>query len=89
MPAVQTLIAAIGRLAPTRPPSGGRVRPPGVILRGPLAPAEEAYTRAGLEPPLEEVLRDPIVCARMRSDGVEPAEVWRVLRTAQRRSPPG
>ena len=89
MPAVQTVISAVSKLAPVWSSAGGRMRPPGATLRGPLAAAEGAYMRAGLEPPLEEVLSDPIVRALMRSDGVEPAEVRRVLRRAQRRSPPG
>ncbi len=84
MPAVQTLIAAIGKLAPVRAPAGGRMGAPGVALRRFLVPAESAYTRGGVEPPLEEMLRDPIVRARMRCDGVEPDEVRRLLEAARR-----
>ncbi len=89
MPAVQTLIAAVSKLAPTRPPAGGRVRPRGVTLRRALVPAADAYARGGHEPPLEEVLGDPIVRALMRSDGVAPGEVRRVLDEARRRRSPG
>ena len=82
MPAVQTLItAAVGKLAPTRSP--------GVVLRRLFAPAAGAYTRAGVEPPLEEMLRDPIVRARVRCAGVEPGEVRGLLDEARRRRPPG
>ncbi len=89
MPAVQTLIAAVSsKLAPARAPARGRVRPRGVTLRAPVVPAESAYTRAGIEPPLEEVLGDPIVRALMRSDGVAPGEVRRVLEATRRRWPP-
>ena len=86
MPAVQTLITALGKLAPTRPPARGRrVSPRGVTLRRSLVPAADAYARGGHEPPLEEVLGDPIVRALMRSDGVTPGEVRRVLDEARRR----
>ena len=89
MPAVQTLIAAVSNLAPTRPPAWSRVRSPRATLRRALAPAESAYARGGIEPPLEEVLGDPIVRALMRSDGVAPGEVRRVLDEARRRRSPG
>jgi hypothetical protein len=88
MPAVQTLIAAVSKLAPARAPAGRRARPHGVTLRVPFVPAESAYTRAGLEPPLEEMLGDPIVRALMRRDGVVPGEVRQVLEAARRRVPP-
>ena len=51
-------------------------------------PVERAYTRAGVEPPLEEVLGDPIVRALMRSDAVAPGEVRRVVEVARRRVAP-
>ncbi len=89
MPAVQTLIAVVSKLAPVRAPAGGRMGAPGVALRRFLVPAESAYTRAGVEPPLEEMLRDPIVRARMRCDGVEAGEVRRLLDEARRRRAPG
>ena len=88
MPAVQTLIATIGKLTPTRSPAGGRRGPRGVPLRAPFVPAASEYTRGGREPPLEEVLGDPIVRALMRSDGVVPGEVRRALEAARRRRSP-
>ena len=85
MPVVQTLIAAVSKLAPARSPAGFRRRPPGAVLPEPLVrAAQSAYVRAGVEPPLREVLRDPIVRAVMRGDGVRPMEVRRVLRAARR-----
>ena len=92
MLAVRTFLAALGQLMPARSPAGGRRRrPPSAAV--PVVPVrieeEGAYARGGVEPPLREVLRDPIVRALMRGDGVGPAEVRRVLRAARRRRPPG
>ncbi len=92
MPAVQTLLAALtGKLAPARLPAGGWRRPPGAaalsVAVAPVRAEEEEegpYAGAGVEPPLREVLRDPIVRAVMRGDGVSPMEVRRVLRAARR-----
>jgi hypothetical protein len=42
------------------------------------------YLHAGIEPSLREVLRDPIVRAVMRGDGVSPMEVRRVLKAGRR-----
>ena len=85
MPAVQTLIAAVSKLAPARSPTAFRRRPPGAALPEPLARATRSpYVRAGVEPPLREVLRDPIVRALMRGDGVSPMEVRRVLKAGRR-----
>ena len=47
------------------------------------------YARAGREPALEEVLRDPVVRPVMRRDGLAPADVHRVVNAARcRLSPP-
>ena len=89
--AVETVIAALARLAPVRPSGAGpAVRASDAGRSAPWvgAAAEGAYACAGIEPPLREVLRDPIVRALMRGDGVGPAEVRRVLRAARRRRPP-
>jgi hypothetical protein len=37
----------------------------------------QPYATAGIEPPLEELLGDPIARLVMRRDGVELADVWR------------
>ena len=39
----------------------------------------QVYAKAGVEPPLEELLDDPIARLIMRGDGIEPADVWRSL----------
>ena len=41
---------------------------------------EGAWAHAGDEPPLEELLRDPVVRLVMRADRLEPAQVRRWLR---------
>jgi hypothetical protein len=41
------------------------------------------YARAGREPALEELLRDPVVQLVMRRDGLAPADVHRVVNAAR------
>ncbi len=48
-----------------------------VRVRWPRLEEEGPYAHGGVEPPLAEVLRDPIVRALMRRDGVRPEEVRR------------
>ncbi len=82
--------AAHARLpAAGSPPRGEALRAsravPAVRVRSPELEAEGPYAHGGVEPPLAQVLRDPIVRARMRCDGVEPDEVRRLLEAARRR----
>ena len=85
MAAVQTLITAVSKLVPGRSPKGFGRRPPGAALSEPYARAAQSmYLHAGIEPSLREVLRDPIVRAVMRGDGVSPMEVRRVLKAGRR-----
>ena len=85
MTAVQGLIAAVSKLVPARVPKGFRRRPPDAALPEPYARAARSmYLHAGVEPSLREVLRDPIVRAVMRGDGVSPLEVRRVLKAGRR-----
>jgi hypothetical protein len=44
---------------------------------------EGPYARGGVEPPLEEVLGDPVVQCVMRADRCEPAEIRRLLKSKQ------
>jgi hypothetical protein len=46
---------------------------------------KQAYTAAGIEPPLEELLNDRIVQLIMRRDGIGPADVWRAVEAARSR----
>jgi hypothetical protein len=45
----------------------------------------QPYATAGIEPPLEELLDDPIAHLVMRRDGVELADVWRWVHEARSR----
>ena len=72
-----------GRARRAVPPMPVRVGSAGAGLPGPSAgpvAAEGPYARGGTEPPLDEVLRDPIVRALMRRDGLGPEEVRRAGR---------
>ena len=40
---------------------------------------EGAYAEGGVEPPLEEVLDDPVIHLMMRADQLEPEQVRRLL----------
>jgi hypothetical protein len=83
MPAVRTLFATLNDLAYggvlarawswSRPASALGAR-----LDGP-SPWESRYAHAGVEPPLEELLLDPMVRLVMRADRLEQAEVRRLL----------
>jgi hypothetical protein len=89
MLAVRHLVSAFTKLAPARRPAGGgshRRRAPDTILPDLPEPLEEsAYARAGAEPPLAEVLRDSIVRALMRRDGLGPEEIGRATSTGRPR----
>jgi hypothetical protein len=45
----------------------------------------QGYAVAGIEPPLEELLDDPIARLIMRRDGIEPADVWRSIAATRAR----
>jgi hypothetical protein len=95
MAAVRAITQTLNRLAPARLLAGGWAKGVGSDATGsatrmspggrdrpavPPLPREEEYESAGIEPHLEEMLRDPIVQQVMRADRVEAAEVRRVLR---------
>jgi hypothetical protein len=90
MPVVRDFVSALNKLAhaaharlpaagsPLRgeAPRAGRVIPAArVRVRWPEPGAEGPYVHGGVEPPLEEVLRDPIVRALMHRDGVRAEEI--------------
>ena len=46
---------------------------------------EQEYKRAGIEPPLEDLLNDRIAHLIMRRDGITLADVWRLVETVRAR----
>ena len=60
--------------------------PAGGSAAGPPQPSERATNRSlspGSEPDLRQVILDPIIRMIMRSDGLSPAAVWRVVEKAR------
>ena len=95
MPAVQHILSTINQFAQARLPVMGGRRAAGFAGRtDPLArpehpdAPESTYARAGPEPPLDEMLDDPVVQLIMQADHVPPADVRRLLETAQRGAAP-
>lgn len=100
MPAVQAIISTLGDVARARLLAGQRVRrgrepatsrsalaarvQPGEVASVPPERWESLYVEAGVEPLLEELLRDPIVQLLMRADRVEPADVRRIVDSVRR-----
>jgi hypothetical protein len=95
MPAVHEIISTLNQLAQARLPAAGwrggsfdasRFIPAGWMRLPPAGPEvpESVYAHAGTEPPLEEVLSDPVVQMIMQADRLEPAEVRRLLAAVRR-----
>jgi hypothetical protein len=98
MPDVHEIISTLNQFAQARLPAAGwrggsfdatRFIPAGWMKPPPAAPElletlESVYARAGTEPPLEEVMSDPVIELIMRADRLQPAEVRRLLEAAQR-----
>jgi hypothetical protein len=95
MPAVHEIISTLNQFAQARLPAGSWrggsfdatrfipavwMRSPPVLAEAPDVP-ESIYACAGTEPPLEELLSDPVVQLIMQADHLEPTEVWRLLET--------
>jgi hypothetical protein len=49
---------------------------------------EGEYAEAGVEPPLEELLDDPVIHLMMRADHLEPEQVRRLLTSARQQAEP-
>jgi len=96
MPAVHEILSTLNQFAQARLPAAGwrgggsfdatRFIPAGWMKSPPVLPEapevqESVYARAGTEPPLEDVLSDPVVQLIMRADHLEAAEVWHLLET--------
>ncbi len=86
MMAVRALLATFSGLTQAGMLARGRAWPAAAAAGGgddadPAEPwYEGAYAHAGDEPPLDELLRDPLVHLVMRADRLEPAQVRRWLR---------
>ncbi|HZB91712.1 MAG TPA: hypothetical protein VE397_09740 [Stellaceae bacterium] len=61
----------------------GTLRDTGKLPR--LAPSRDPWTKAGIEPRLEEVLADPLVHLVMRRDRVSERELRAVIERARAR----
>jgi len=87
MAAVRTLLSTLNDLAYGGVLARAWYRPRPVAaaaarLESP-SPWESRYAHAGVEPPLEELLDDPVVGLVMRADRLEPAQVRRLLSAKQ------
>ena len=65
-------------------PSVRTVRPQFGHGPGPQQPRREMYAEAGIEPRLEELLRDPLTEALMRRDGVSIASLRELISSTRR-----
>lgn len=63
--------------------TGLSATPEGATPEGLREPGERPYAQGGIEPPLEEVLRDPVVQSVMRADQWDPGQVRRLLESKQ------
>jgi hypothetical protein len=86
MVAVRALLATLNGLTQAGTLARSWVRPGGAAAGGGDAADgaqpwyEGAWAHAGDEPPLEELLRDPVIRLMMRADRLEPAQIRRWLR---------
>jgi hypothetical protein len=82
MVAVRNLLSSLNSLAQWGPhASGWRDSDRGATLAA--EPDEGPYVEGGVEPPLDELLDDPVIHLMMRADHLEPEQV-RLLLTSRR-----
>jgi hypothetical protein len=98
MVAVRNLLSTLNNLAQSGLPASGWLRL--VEHGGGTAPHASAgdsssepwwegeYAEAGVEPPLEELLDDPVIHLVMRADRLEPEQVRRLLTSRQMQAEP-
>ena len=87
MVAVRNLLSTLNNLAHAGLLATGRLRLPEAVSAGGAFARPMAGRRTcegGVEPPLEELLDDPVVRLMMRADHLEPEEVRRLLTSGQR-----
>jgi hypothetical protein len=99
MVAVRNLLSTLNNLAQTGLVASGWPRlaeqdaavgpGDGTVREAPPQPWwEGAYVEGGVEPPLEEVLGDPLIHLMMRADRLEPEQVRRLLTSGQGHAEP-
>jgi hypothetical protein len=92
MVAVRNLLSTLNNLAQSGLLASGWLRAGDTDVvdasGGAWEPGEGAYTEAGVEPPLEELLDDPVIHLMMRADRLEPEQVRRLLTSRQGQAEP-
>ena len=96
MVAVRNLLSSLNSLAQSGLLASGWLRPAdddGALVRrdtvGAFLPEPDAaYTEGGVEPPLNELLDDPLVHLVMRADRLDPEQVRRLLASGERQAEP-
>jgi len=92
MVAVRNLLSSLNSLAQSGLLASGWLRigdndgaaAPTDAGAGAWEPVEGPYTEGGVEPPLDELLDDPVIHLMMRADRLEPEQVRRLLTSRQR-----
>jgi hypothetical protein len=79
MMAVRNLLSSLNNLAQSGLLASGWLRLPKGAAPTPVDAEENPYIEGGVEPPLEEVLDDPVIHLMMRADRLEPEQVRRLL----------
>jgi hypothetical protein len=95
MAAVRDLLSSLNSLAQSGLLASGWLRTadhgaaaPAGLGAGAAAwePPQGPYTAGGVEPPLDEVLDDPVIHLVMRADRLEPEQVRRLLASGRRQA---
>lgn len=81
MVAVRNLLSSLNSLASGLHASGWRDSDRAATLA--VEPVEGPYAEGGIDPPLDELLDDPVIHLMMRADHLEPEQV-RTLLTGRR-----
>jgi hypothetical protein len=91
MVAVRNLLSTLNNLAqsgllaswPRLPEHGAAAAPGAANAADSSSEWQSAYAEGGVEPPLEELLDDPVIHLMMRADQLEPEQVRRLLTSRQ------
>jgi hypothetical protein len=87
--AVRNLLSSLNSLAQSGfVASGWRDSDPVATLATAAAPEEGPYAEGGIEPPLDELLDDPVIHLMMRADRLEPEQVRLLLTSGRWRAEP-